>query len=380
MGLKVDQIATKSDLLKAGYFDITTNINDKECATYADIRNLVNTGKVASSVEKWNTINPTIHLSNTTTTNTLVAGNYVSFKIATYSLPTSFGSSRNAFSFDAANSSYVGIRTNSTTNIDIEAYFIFCPGSQEPTASSDGCILKSEHTTLNSSTKTMYMEFPNTASILWPDFTTASLYFVVANLSTTNRTLYANFGYTSASYLPLSWIPLYKCVKYSDAVNQIIRKPFYVGINEQVGGKTSANKIEVRYNYKTSSSATETYVTALSQTLNDPDNANGTFSMASHLECNARKFITSVPYSARMTIYCGSTSGNQSWSYRIRLSDNTWTSWVTLAKRTYALVDPLVDFTTLKTKGIFATLLSGSGENDWLKAASNITGVEFKID
>lgn len=380
MGKNTNQIATKSNLLYAGYFGITNDPNDKECATYGDIRNLVSTGKIASSVEKWNTITPTVHLSNTNTTNTLVAGNYVSFKIATYSLPTSFGSSRNAFALDSASSSYVDISTNSSTNIDIHAYFILCPGSQLPTASADGYMLKSEYTTLNSSTKTMYMEFPNTSSVWWPGFTTASLYFVVASRSTTNRTLYANFGYTTSTYLPLTWIPLEKCIKYSDAIARMIRKPFYLGINEQVAGKTKANRIIVRYAYKTSSSATEQYAAAIDDTFNDPDTANGTFSKASHLECNARKLVATTPYSARMTIWCGSTSGNQSWSYRVRKSDNTWTSWKSLSKGKSVHVDPLGDFPELRNAGVFALTLSGYGENDWLKAAYNITGVEFKID
>lgn len=380
MGKNTNQIATKSDLLMAGYFGITTNVNDKECATYGDIHNLVSTGNVAASVEQWNIINPTIHLSNTNTTNTLVAGNYISFKIATYSLPTSFGYSMNASTFDSSSSSYVGISTNSSTNIDIQAYFILCPGSQEPSASSDGYILKSESTTLNNSTKVMYMEFPNTYSLWWPSFTTASLYFVVASRATVNRTLYANFGYTAASYLQLSWIPLEKCIRYSDAISRMIRKPFYLGINEQVMGKTDANRIIVRYAYKTSSSASEQYAASLDATLNDPNTANGTFSKSSHIECNARKLVTTTPYYARMTIWCGSTGGNQTWSYRIRKSNNTWTSWKSIGKGKSVHVDPLGDFPELRTAGVFATLTNGSGENDWLKAASNITGVEFKID
>lgn len=379
MGKNTNQIATKSDLLYAGYFGITTNINDTECATYGDIHNLVSTGKITSSVEKWNTISPTIHLSNTNTTNTLVAENYVSFKIATYSLPTSFGNSRHAFILDSASSNYVDISTNNTTNINIHAYFMLCPGSQTPTESSDGYMLKSEYTTLNSTTKTMYMEFPSTYSVYWPGFTTASLYFVVFNHAASNIPLYANFGYTIDSYLPLKWIPLEKCIKYSDAIAKIIRKPFYLGINEQVVGKTSANRIIVQYAYKTSSSATEQYAAAIDDTLNDPDTANGTFSKASHLECNARKLVATTPYYARMTIWCGSTRGKQTWSYRVRKSDNTWTSWKSLSNDKSAHVDPLVDFTELRTAGVFGSLLNGSGENDWLKAASNITGVEFKI-
>lgn len=380
MGKNTNQIATKSDLLMAGYFDITNNVNDKECATYGDIHNLVSTGKIAASVEKWNTISPTIHLSNTNTTNPLVAGNYVSFKIATYSLPTSFGNSRNAFALGSASSSYVGISTNSNNYIDINAYFILCPGSQEPTASSDGYILKSENTILNNSTKTMYMEFPNTSSIIWRGFTTASLYFVVANQATTNVTLYADFGYTPPSYLPLKWIPLYKCIKYSDAVAQFIRKPFYLGINEQVAGKTNANRIIVRYAYKVSSASEEAYAASLDETFNDPDTANGTFYTNSHLECNARKLLKTTPYYARMTIWCGSTSSNQTWSYRIKRRNDVWTSWKSIGNGKSVHVDPLTDFTELRTAGVFGTLISGSGENDWLKAASNIKGVEFKID
>ena len=37
MGKNTNQIATKSDLLYAGYFGITGDPNDKECATYEDI-------------------------------------------------------------------------------------------------------------------------------------------------------------------------------------------------------------------------------------------------------------------------------------------------------------------------------------------------------
>lgn len=380
MGKNTNQIATKSDLLYAGYFGITSDPNDTECATYEDIHNLVTSGKIASSVEKWNTITPTVHLSNTSTTYTLTAGASLSYKIATYNLPTSFQvDALKLLCFNASNISYVDISTNSSTTIDVSAYFILCPQNQDPIASSDGAILRSESMSLNSSTRTVYMDFYD-ISRSWPDFTTCSLYFVVTNRSTVSRTLYATFGYVTSTSLDMEWMIPKKCVKYSDATATIIRKPFYLGINEQVVGKTSANRIIVRYAYKTSSSATEQYAAAIDDTLNDPDAANGTFSKASHLECNARKLVATTPYSARMTIWCGSTGGNQSWSYRVRKSDNTWTSWKYMNKGKSLHVDPLGDFPELKTSGVFALTISGYGENDWLKAASNITGVEFKID
>jgi hypothetical protein len=380
MGKNTNQIATKSDLLYAGYFGITNDPNDKECATYEDIHNLVATGKLASSVESWNTITPTVHLSNTSTTYTLTAGASLSYKIATYNFPTGFQvDSPKLMCFNASNSSYVDISTNSSAPIDVYAYFILCPQYQDPISSPDGVYLNSESMSLNNSTRTMYMDFYD-ASRSWPGFTSCSLYFVVANRSTVSRTLYATFGYVMPTYLAMEWMISKKCIKYSDAIAQIIRKPFYLGINEQVAGKTSANRIIVRYAYKTSSSATEQYAAAIDDTLNDPNTANGTFSKASHLECNARKLVATTPYSARMTIWCGSTGGNQSWSYRVRKSDNTWTSWKYMNKGKSLHVDPLGDFPELRNAGVFALTLNGYGENDWLKAASNITGVEFKID
>lgn len=380
MGKNTNQIATKSDLLHAGYFGITNNYNDKECATYEDIHNLVTSGKIASSVEKWNTITPTVHLYNTSTTYTLAAGASLSYKIATYNLPTSFQvEALKLLCFNSSNSSYVDISTNSSATIDVYAYFMLCPQYQDPSTSPDGVFLKSEPISLNSSTRTVYMDFYDTSSS-WPNFTTCSLYFVVSNRSTVSRTLYATFENVTSFDLAMEWMISKKCVKYSDATSTIIRKPFYLGINEQVAGKTKANRIIVRYAYKTSSSATEQYAAAIDATLNDPDTANGTFSKASHLECNARKLVATTPYSARMTIWCGSTSSKQSWSYRVRKSDNTWTSWKYMKKDKSIHVDPLVDFPELKTAGVFVPLLNGSGESDWLKAASNITGVEFKID
>jgi hypothetical protein len=92
---------------------------------------------------------------------------------------------------------------------------------------------------------------------------------------------------------------------------------------------------------------------------------------------NPRKLLRTAPYSSRLTIWCGYTNSNQSWSYRVRKRNGVWTSWCNQPKSKSAHVDPLKDFPELLTSNPYSSL--SGGDAAWLQAIYAIDGVEFKI-
>lgn len=154
----------------------------------------------------------------------------------------------------------------------------------------------------------------------------------------------------------------YKCVKYSDVYNKSIRVPWYVKISENVTGATRANKIELRYYYKTSSTATETYKTC--GTWNYDSNISGSAETTHYFEANPYLLYSGSVYSSRLLIWCGETNNNQTWQWRLRTktgpTTGTWGSW--------------------NTQSSNAANAFAYPSGDFLYAMKTYNGVEFYID
>lgn len=371
MGVATNQIATKGDLMKCGYTEISTSLTNTECATYGDIHDMVTNGYIASSVESWSSISPTINMTQTELNITLPRYGTSMYKLMTYSLPESLKASGLIYLSFSGSALLEIMGSSGSYNL---TYYL-CFGDRTPHES--GSYEAGNYSNVQTGT-TMYAYPISTMSISgdFSNYSTVSLYVVLEN---------PNYNYISLdllvslhSYDALKYIPLDKCIKYGVASAQAIRVPWTLGINEQVAGKTNASQVIVRYAYKTSSTGTETYVTAGSVTMSDPDTANGTFSQINHIEYNVRKLKVAAPYSARMTLWCGSTKGNQTWSYRIKKRNGAWTSWSSTSNGKNMHVDPLIDFPELLTSNPYSSL--SGGEAKWLQAAYAIRGVEFRID
>ena len=181
-----------------------------------------------------------------------------------------------------------------------------------------------------------------------------------------------NYGYWSGSFLPDKAdsteavtppaINRYKCVKYADIYNKNVRVPWYVKISENVTGGTKAHKIELRLYYKTSSTATETYVSC--GYWDHGSKIHGSASALHYFEANPKALYSGTIYSSRLVIWCGKTGGNQTWKWRLRSktgpTTGTWESW---NKQSNNAVNSFA-----------------YPPGDFLYAMKHYNGVEFNID
>lgn len=171
-----------------------------------------------------------------------------------------------------------------------------------------------------------------------------------------NANVYSGDTISSYGYFAGGWLPdearstsevtpptinRYKCVKYADIYNQIVRVPWTVTISEGVGGKTRADTIELRYYYKTSSTATETY--EVCGTWSYGSNISGSASSNMYFEANPYVLYSGSVYSDSLKIWCGSTNAKQTWTYRLRTKTGkgftgTWGDWVSVGNATSVLL------------------------------------------
>lgn len=379
MGIATNQIATKGDLMKCGFTEISTSITDTECATYGDLHALNTTDLRTGSLLT------TLSYSGSGATTPSGVSNIVidayeslEFQIAFFNIPHDLylsGASYIELGHHRAGITIVPL--NTTREVNIDYLYILSRDADDPVTNAvdafgDSVTLSPDSPTLLS----WYFSPRNIVTNVGYD-TILYLYLVLANRSSQAVTFQVDFSQIASDNLKLTYIPLRKCIKYSVASFTQFRKLWYFGINESVAGKTKANNISVRYAYKTSSTATETYVNAASCALSDPDAANGTFSENYFVNYNPRTLLRTAPYSSRLTIWCGSTNSNQSWSYRVRKRNGVWTSWCDQPKAKSAYVDPLKDFPELLNSNPYSSL--SGGDAAWLQAIYAINGVEFKI-
>lgn len=193
-----------------------------------------------------------------------------------------------------------------------------------------------------------------------------------------NANVYYSSGSTTVRYFAGAWltdamrstagvtppaINRYKCVKYTDIKTRSIRVPWYIVLRENIGLSASrANKVEFRYYYKTSSTATETYKVAGS--WQHSSNVNGSVTMTYYVEANPYALYNGSVYSSRLVIWCGSCKVNQSWEYRLRTKSSptsgTWGAW------------------QVKSSNTVDCLAYPSGS--YLSAMRDFNGVEFYVD
>ena len=194
-----------------------------------------------------------------------------------------------------------------------------------------------------------------------------------------NANVYHTDGTTTTRYFAGAWITdamrstknvtppainRYKCVKYTDIWNKSIRVPWYVRITEKLWPMTSkAHTIELRYYYKTSSTATERYVSCNAWD-NLGNNVDGTAYATHYFEANPRLLYNGTVYSSRLVIWCGNTGSNETWRWRLRTrtgpTSGTWGPW------------------TKQSQNAINSFAYPSG--NFLYAMKNYNGVEFEID
>lgn len=378
MGVATNQIATKGDLMKCGFTEISTSITDTECVTYGDLKQLNDTADMRITSSLYSTINYSGSEAPSGMSAIVIdAGETLTFKIAIYDIPHHmYLSAFNHIELGHSNAGVSVSNVNTDRSVNLHYIYALCRDSDGPTSSVD-TISNSIAIAPGNGANLIWYFNPRTVATNVGNDTTLYLYLLVTNQSTYVASLQFSWGQIASSNLTLKYIPLNKCIKYSEAVSKNVSKSWYFGINESVTGKTDANNISVRYTYKTYSTSTETYVNAASCPLSDPDTSNGTFSETYHVQYNPRSLVTTAPYSSRLTIWCGSTNINQTWSYRILKRNGTWTSWCGQPKSKSAHVDPLTDFPELLTSNPYSSL--SGGDAAWLQAVYAIEGVEFKI-
>lgn len=378
MGIATNQIATKGDLMKGGFTEISTSITDTECVTYGDLKQLHDTGGMRIGSSLYSTINHSDSEAPSGMNSIAIdAGETLTFKIAVYNIPHHmYLSATNHIELGHSNAGVSVSNVGTGSYVNLHYAYALCRDSDGPISSVD-TIGDSVTIAPGNGANLVWYFTPRTVATNIGNDTTLYLYLLVTNQSTYVAYLQFDWGQITSSNLALKYIPLNKCIKYSEAMSKYVYKSWYFGINESVAGKTKANNISVRYAYKTASTATETYVNAASCALSDPDAANGTFSASIPVQHNPRKLVTTAPYSSRLTIWCGSTNSNQSWSYRVRKRNGVWTSWCSQPKAKSAYVDPLKDFPELLNSNPYSSL--SGGDAAWLQAIYAINGVEFKI-
>ena len=161
----------------------------------------------------------------------------------------------------------------------------------------------------------------------------------------------------------------YKCVKYKDYNTRPVRVPWLLKISEGVSGATRAKNIEVRYYYKTTSTASETYKVICSYTWSS--NISSSAQICMYLEANPYAVINQDLSSSNVKIWCGSTNISQTWKWRMRTQGTTpysgsWTAWQSGGSGTSCLATPL---------------LGGYSTNDALRALTEqYNGVEFYME
>ena len=382
MGVATNQIATKGDLMKCGFTEISTSITDTECATYGDIHKLngsQSTGDMFLVESLFSTLNYADSGVNSGIETVVIEANEtVMFKIATYNIPNNFYLSDSNYIELGRPNAGITISTLSTVRSTTMQYlYVLSSDEDDPAMGAVDAFGDSVTLSPNSSASLSWYFSPrNVATNIGQD-TTLYLYLILTNQTSFSDSFQINWNQVTSGNLNLNYIPLRKCIKYSVASSKKFSQLWLFSITESVTGKTKADNISVRYAYKTSSTATETYVNAASCALSDPDAANGTFSTTYFVQYNPRKLLSTAPYSSRLTIWCGSTSSNQSWSYRVRKRNGVWTSWCSQVKAKSAYVDPLKDFPELLTSNPYSSL--SGGDAAWLQAVYAINGVEFKI-
>lgn len=161
-----------------------------------------------------------------------------------------------------------------------------------------------------------------------------------------------------------------KCVQYASFKTTIVRQPWLVKISENVGGKTRADVIELRYYYKTTSTAAETYKVA--GTWSYGSNISGSAQATHYFEANPYALYNGTVYSGYLAIWCGECGGKQSWKYKLRIKsrtnglNGTWaSSWTGLSG-------------TAKSK--LVPILQTTGSNTYCQAMDLYNGIEFNID
>ena len=161
-------------------------------------------------------------------------------------------------------------------------------------------------------------------------------------------------------------VDAYKCVKYQDYHSRPVRVPWLLKISEGVSGATRARTIEIRYYYKTTSTASETYKVIGSYTWGS--NITNSAEMLMYIEANPYAVINQDLYSSNVKIWCGTTNIKQDWKWRMRTQGTTpysgsWTAWQSGGKGTSCLAAPLY---------------GGYVTNDALRALTEqYNGVEF---
>ena len=382
MGVATNQIATKGDLMKCGFTEISTSITDTECATYGDIHKLngsQSTGDIFLVESLLSTLSYVDSGVNSGIETVVIEANEtVMFKIATYNIPHNFYLSDSNYIELGLPNAGITISTLSTVRSTTMQYlYVLSRDEDDPAMGAVDAFGDSVTLSPNSSASLSWYFSPrNVATNIGQD-TTLYLYLILTNQTSFSNSFQINWNQVTSGNLNLNYIPLKKCIKYSVASSKKFSQLWLFSITESVTGKTDANNISVRYAYKTSSTAAETYVNAASCSLSDPDRANGTFSASSYVQYNPRKLLSTAPYSSRLTIWCGSTNINQSWSYRVRKRNGVWTSWCDQPKAKSAYVDPLKDFPELLNSNPYSSL--SGGDAAWLQAIYAINGVEFKI-
>lgn len=157
----------------------------------------------------------------------------------------------------------------------------------------------------------------------------------------------------------------YKCVKFSQYSTTPVRVPWVLTISENVTGATRARTIEVRYYYKTSSSAAETYKVMGSYTFSS--NISGSASQTQFLEANPYALYNGSVYSSRVVFWCGTTNNKQDWEYKMKKrsasggSSGTWQSSYTEAGYNKKTCEVCPSGTQSQELGMIQTLLDYNG-------------------
>lgn len=198
-----------------------------------------------------------------------------------------------------------------------------------------------------------------------------------------NANVYSSSGVTTVRSFAGGWITddmrstssvtppainRYKCVKYSDLYDKVVRVPWNVKIAENVSGATRAHTIELRYYYKLTSSSTETY--KVIGTWDYGSNISGSASTTHYFECNPYLILGSAttPYYAYLAIWCGTTNNKQTWYYKLRRG-GSWDSSYTQAASSATSVLITYNKNT-----------SNVGNTNFLATMGYLSGVEFYID
>lgn len=357
MGTATNQIATQTDLYNRGFTFLGTGTH---AVTHGDINNAVGSdvGKISSSCQTTYNITPTL---NTSTTSVTYNGSYIQFvKIATYTIPAAMKGSLNKLINYSAPIVYV---TGSTANVSCQCLLCLSTSASPTTTGS----VVSGTVNVSSTTRFGVTFSPATAGNISIPTSDNYLYLYLAIMGLTTGSVSISNTYASNSFI-LTYIPLNKCVKYSDFYQNMVRKGWSLKIAENVTGSTRAHTIELRYYYKLTSSSTETY--KVIGTWDYGSNISGSASAVHYFECNPYLILGSetTPYYAYLAIWCGSTNNRQTWNYKLRRG-GSWDSSYTQASSSATSVLITYNKNT-----------SNVGNSNFLSTMEYLSGVEFYID